>query len=71
MPENATERLRTLELALREARRFANAVVLQCETVPVALRQEALRQQDAADKALGYCGCPDCAAARDALAAAV
>jgi hypothetical protein len=58
-------RSRELELALREARRFANLVFGWRELNPTQARA-ALRAQDAADRALGYCGCPTCSEAHDA-----
>ena len=50
-----------LERALRELRREANRLLFG----PSAA-QALLRIQDMCDAALGYCGCPDCAAAQDA-----
>jgi hypothetical protein len=64
MPAPQTTRTRELEVALREARRFANRVSRWRELDPDRAR-EAARMQDAADRALGYCGCPTCSAAHD------
>lgn len=64
---DADQRVRTLELALREARRFAHSVT-QWTTPNGEQWREAADARALADKALGYCGCPTCSAVQDAHA---
>lgn len=56
------------ERALRTMRRTANDLLQTLDTPDGVgyARHLALHLQDLADAALGYCGCPDCAAAEDA-----